>query len=76
MTFTLTALESGGQSILNGGFITSLSGSFTAAGNEFQYNVELFTEEYVFTTGPLEEPLTVQVRNSISSCIDLHDDHQ
>ncbi|XP_065917760.1 A disintegrin and metalloproteinase with thrombospondin motifs 4-like [Dysidea avara] len=59
--FNYIALESGGQSILNGGFITSLSGSFTAAGNEFQYNVELFTEEYVFTTGPLEEPLTVQV---------------
>ena len=54
------ALQSQGQDILNGEFITHSSSSFTATGNEFHYDRSL-TEEYVFTPGPLQQELTVQV---------------
>ena len=54
------ALESQGQSILNGGFRVHVTSSFTAIGNEFHY-VRSSTEESVFTPGPLQQKITVQV---------------
>ena len=48
------------QYILNGGLRVYSSRSFNAAGNLFQY-VRTSAEESLFTSGPLQEPLTVQV---------------
>jgi len=55
-----TALEVNGVQILNGDFSIQGTTQFTAAGNEFQY-VRDNSVERVFTTGPLVEPLTLQV---------------
>ena len=54
------ALESEGRAILNGGLIVYSTLSFSAVGNTFQY-VRNSNEESVFTSGPLQHPLTVQV---------------
>ena len=60
MYIIFVALESQGQAILNGGLAVRGTGSFNAAGNTFQY-VRSSTEESVFTSGPLQQQLTVQV---------------
>ena len=54
------ALESEGQAILNGWLTVRPTSSFSAVGNTFQY-VRNSNEESVFTSGPLQQPLTVQV---------------
>ena len=64
ISYTLTAFISGEQYILNGGLRVYSSRSFNAAGNFFQY-VRTSAEESLFTTGPLQEPLTVQVSYTI-----------
>ena len=54
------ALVSEGQAILNGGLNVHPTSSFSAVGNTFQY-VRNLNKESVFTSGPLQQPLTVQV---------------
>ena len=54
------ALQSQGQPILNNGFRVRETSSFSAIGSTFQY-VRSSTEESVFTTGPLQQQLTIQV---------------
>jgi len=59
------ALEVNGVSILNGDFNIDGTSQFTAAGNVFQYELNAATET-ILTTGPLVQPLTLQVGNYIS----------
>lgn len=59
-TFVFVALESQGEAILNGGSRVRGTSSFTAIGSEFHY-VRNLNEEYVSTSGPLQQELTVQV---------------
>jgi len=54
------ALESQGVAILNGGLRVHGTSSFNALGSEFQY-VRNSAEESVFTSGPLQQELTVKV---------------
>lgn len=57
------ALESQGRPVLNGGSIVRGSMLFRAIGSIFLY-IRDSTEEFVFTYGPLQQPLTVQVNGS------------
>lgn len=57
------ALVSQGQAILNQGLRVRPTSSFSAVGNTFQY-VRNSNEESVFTSGPLQQPLTVQVNTT------------
>jgi len=54
------ALEINGNRILNGNLRLSRSHHFSAAGNDYDY-FRATLEETVTTTGPLTNPLTVQV---------------
>jgi len=54
------AFESQGVAILNGGLRVRGTSSFNALGSVFQY-VRNSAEESVFTSGPLQQKLTVQV---------------
>jgi len=54
------ALESQGVAILNGGLKVHGTSSFIALGSAFQY-VRNSAEEYLFTSGPLQQELRVQV---------------
>jgi len=62
------ALEVNGVQILNGDFFIQGTSQFTAAGNEFEYINSNTAAESIFTTGPLVEPLVLQVHIHNNMC--------
>ena len=63
--YSCVALEINGAHILNGGLRILRSRHFSAAGNDYDYFRNTASEEIVTTTGPLTNPLTVQVHTLI-----------
>ena len=60
-TYGYTAIEVSGEHIINGDFRIVRNGHYSADGDEYDYYIDSTGVESVSSTGPLVNPVTVQV---------------
>ena len=61
VNITITAIEVNGDHVINGGLIIVRSGHYSADGDDYDYYRASTEAETVSSTGPLVNPVTVQV---------------